>query len=259
MATFLFDKIIFGPVSSRRLGVSLGINLLPNNCKLCNFDCIYCECGWTPDDRSMIKSFHPRSLVKLMLESKVKEMKQKQEKLDVITFAGNGEPTMHPDFEGVIEDTIIIRGQYFPEAKIAVLSNSTLLHKEPVFRALQKIEMNILKLDSMFEHTIELINQPHGKMDPDKLIQLLKRFNGRLIIQTLFLRGEIDGKEIDNTTEKEISAWLSALRIIQPEMVMIYTFARDTPAENLEKVTKNELEQIAQKVHGLGIATQISG
>ena len=258
MATFLFDKIIFGPVSSRRLGVSLGINLLPNNCKLCNFDCIYCECGWTSDDRSMIKSFHPRSLVKFTRESKVKEMKQHNEKLDVITFAGNGEPTMHPDFEGIIDDTMVIRDQYFPKAKIAVLSNSTLLHKESVFKALQKIEMNILKLDSMFESTIEIINQPRGKIYPEKMVEYFKKFEGKLIIQTLFLRGEIEGRKIDNTTEREISAWLSALQIINPEMVMIYTFARDTPAENLEKVTRDELEQIAQKVNNLGITTQIS-
>ncbi|MBN1183268.1 MAG: radical SAM protein [Bacteroidales bacterium] len=258
MATFLFDKIIFGPVASRRLGVSLGINLLPNNCKLCNFDCIYCECGWTPDEKSIIKSYHPRSLVKLTLESKLREMKNNHEELDVITFAGNGEPTMHPEFDGIIDDTVLVRNTYFPAAKIAVLSNSTLIHKEHIFRALQKIEMNILKLDSVFEHTIQLINQPRGKIYPDKLIKYLTRFNGKLIIQTLFLRGEVNGHMIDNTTEKEISAWLKALGKIKPQMVMIYTFARETPVETLQKASKEELQQIAQRVNNLGIETQIS-
>jgi wyosine [tRNA(Phe)-imidazoG37] synthetase (radical SAM superfamily) len=258
MATFLFDKIIFGPVASRRLGVSLGINLLPNNSKLCNFDCIYCECGWTPDDRSMLKSFHPRQLVKYTLESKVKEMIANNEKLDVITFAGNGEPTMHPEFEGIIDDTVSIRNQYFPTAKIAVLSNSTLIHREPVFQALKKIEMNILKLDSALDHTIEQINQPRGKTNANKLIENLMKFEGKLIIQTLFFKGEIDGKPINNTSEKEINAWLKALEKIKPGMVMIYTFARETSADNLVKVSREELEKIALKVEGLGIQTQIS-
>ena len=256
MATFLFDEIIFGPVQSRRLGSSLGINLLPNDKKICSFDCIYCECGWT--DSGNNSTFHPREEVRENLRVKLESMKVNNEPLNTITFAGNGEPTLHPHFDLIIQDTIGIRNRYFPDAQIAVLSNSSLIHKRKIFNALKKVDQNILKLDSAFEETVELLNQPYKGFNLQRTIDYLIRFNGQLIIQTMFIRGEYKGKKFDNTTGKEINAWLNLIEKIKPEQVMIYTIARDTPAENIEPVPFDDLQNIANKVEKLEIPTQIS-
>jgi wyosine [tRNA(Phe)-imidazoG37] synthetase (radical SAM superfamily) len=256
MATFLFDEIIFGPVQSRRLGSSLGINLLPNDRKICSFDCIYCECGWTDSDK--VSSFHPREEVRESLKLRLEEMKRDNKTLDTITFAGNGEPTLHPKFDLIIQDTIGIRNRYFPQAQIAVLSNSSLLHKRKIFSALKRVDQNILKLDSVFEDTVQLLNQPYEGFDLDSVIENLIRFNGQLIIQTMFVRGKYKGEAFDNTTEKEVEGWLETLKKIKPKQVMIYTIARDTPAEGIERISYEELQTIASKVEKLGIPTQIS-
>jgi wyosine [tRNA(Phe)-imidazoG37] synthetase (radical SAM superfamily) len=260
MSTFLFKDIVFGPVKSRRLGVSLGINLLPGNLKICNFNCIYCECGWTgecPDKTGMMPD---RKSVKEALEKKLQEMVTGDIKPDVITFAGNGEPTLHPDFIKIIDDSIELRNSYFPYARIAVLSNSTTISDSHIREALNKIEMNILKLDSVNNATVSVHNQPLGKYIVGDVIENLKKFNGKLIIQTLFLRGSYNGKQVDNTTPDEINGWLDALKKIRPEIVMIYTISRDTPIGNLlEKVSREELNKIALQVKKLGIKTQVSG
>jgi len=187
MSTFLFDEIIFGPVKSRRLGVSLGINLLPNNSKFCNFNCIYCECGWTPGFSGEKIKFHPANLVNNKLKEKLKIFKNNNKNIDVITFAGNGEPTLHPEFSLIIDSTIQLRNYYFPNAKIAVLSNATTIHKKQIFDALMKIDDNILKLDSAFENTIKLLNNPQGNFNLNNLINNLKKFNGKFILQTMFV------------------------------------------------------------------------
>jgi wyosine [tRNA(Phe)-imidazoG37] synthetase (radical SAM superfamily) len=259
MATFLFDEIIFGPVKSRRLGISLGINLLPTDSKLCNFNCIYCECGWTPGKKEMKVSYHPRQVVAEKLEETLQDMIKNEMPLDVITYAGNGEPTMHPDFEEIIDNTIRLRDIYFPKARIAVLSNATLLHKESVVRALKRIKDNILKLDSAFSETIELFNMPLGKFRIEKVIDQLKGFNGDLIIQTMFVRGTYKGKVVDNTTEKELSAWVNALHEIKPKQVMIYTIARDTPSPELVKVPIEDLNKIKERLEKEGFEVQVSG
>jgi wyosine [tRNA(Phe)-imidazoG37] synthetase (radical SAM superfamily) len=260
MGTFLFDNIIFGPVRSRRLGVSLGINLLPANKKVCNFNCIYCECGWSPSIESEGGYLPLREEVYEALASRLQEMKIKGTRPDVLTFAGNGEPTLHPYFPDIINDSILLRNKFFPLAKIAVLSNATTISSQSVRDALLKVDMNILKLDSAFTETINTHNQPRVPVDADKLIENLKKFNGRLIIQTLFLRGNYQGKVIDNTTNEEVDAWLEALEKIMPEEVMIYTIARDTPPGGLlMKVPVMELDQIASRVEKLGIRTQVSG
>jgi wyosine [tRNA(Phe)-imidazoG37] synthetase (radical SAM superfamily) len=260
MGTFLFNKIIFGPVKSRRLGVSLGINLLPGGKKVCNFNCIYCECGWSQSVEKEGGYLPLRSEVYEALASKLQEMKVRNQEPDVITFAGNGEPTLHPDFQAIIDDSIKLRNKFFPGAKIAVLSNSTTITNPSVKDALLKIDMNILKLDSAFDLTVTIHNQPRVNVRVDELIENLKKFNGKLIIQTLFLRGSFNGKRIDNTTPEEINAWLEALKKIKPSEVMIYTFSRDTPEGGmLNKVPVEELRQIALKVEKLGIQTQVSG
>lgn len=260
MSTFLFDEIIFGPVKSRRLGVSLGINLLPVNRKICNFDCIYCECGWNSDGAGVKGSLPGREDVFTALDKRLAEMKKKNEAPDVITFAGNGEPTIHPDFPAIIDDTIILRNRYFPAAKIAVLSNATTISKPEIRTALLKIDQNILKLDSAIGTTVNLHNQPGTEINTEELINNLAAFNGNLIIQTLFLRGTYKGSVVDNTTPMEIDAWLGALRKINPSEVMIYTISRDTPeGGDLKKVPYKKLREIATSVEALGIPTQVSG
>ncbi|RHJ94059.1 radical SAM protein [Parabacteroides bouchesdurhonensis] len=258
MSTILFDKIVFGPVHSRRLGVSLGMNLLPTDGKLCSFNCIYCECGLNEERRTHSK-LPSRIEVKEALEKKLESMKAEGVAPDVITFAGNGEPTMHPEFAGIIDDTIATRNKFFPKAKIAVLSNSTMLHKEEVFRALNKVEDNILKLDSVLDSRIQQLNVPNSpSFTFDKLLQQLCRFKGNLIIQTMFLRGEINGVNIDNTTEAEINGWIEALKQICPKQVMIYTIDRETPVKALKKVSKDDLEIIADKARKAGFDVTVS-
>jgi wyosine [tRNA(Phe)-imidazoG37] synthetase (radical SAM superfamily) len=260
VGTFLFDTIIFGPVKSRRLGVSLGINLLPGNKKVCNFNCIYCECGWSPAGEQEGGYLPRREEVSEALDKRLQEMKANGQVPDVITFAGNGEPTLHPDFSGIIDDTIKIRDKHFPGAKIAVLSNSTTIANPTIKDALLKVDMNILKLDSAFDLTVHIHNQPRVNVKVEELIENLKKFNGSLIIQTLFLKGTYKGKVIDNTTPEEVNAWLEAIEKIRPSEVMIYTFSRDTPEGGLlKKIPLEELNHIASRVEKLGILTQVSG
>jgi wyosine [tRNA(Phe)-imidazoG37] synthetase (radical SAM superfamily) len=259
MSTFLFDQIIFGPVKSRRLGVSLGVNLLPTDSKVCSFDCIYCECGWTPKKREKKAVLPERGRVKREMQEKLTQMIELNELPDVITFAGNGEPTLHPEFAGIIDDTIELRNQLAPKARIAVLSNATMLHKPSVIRALLKVEDNIQKLDSGIEETIRKIDCPAANFNLKNVVENLKLFGGKVIVQTLFLRGNFKNEIIDNTTENELSAWLKLVAEIKPLQVMIYTIDRDTPATGLEKVKLVELERIAAQVRELGFKVQVSG
>jgi wyosine [tRNA(Phe)-imidazoG37] synthetase (radical SAM superfamily) len=260
MGTFLFDTIIFGPVKSRRLGISLGINLLPVERKICNFNCIYCECGWTGNPEKRISRLPLRMEVYEALEKKLSEMKEQNLAPDVITYAGNGEPTLHPDFPGIIDDSIILRDKYFPEAEIAVLSNATTIADPFIKEALFKVDKNILKLDSAIDTTVHIHNQPGVRINVNDLIENLAGFGGKLVIQTLFLRGVYNGTVIDNTTGEEIDAWLKALERIKPSEVMIYTISRDTPeGGELKKVPVRELREIAGRVESLGIRTQVSG
>jgi len=258
MATFLFDKIIFGPVKSRRLGVSLGINLLPTNVKVCSFDCIYCECGRNPkkyEEKAVLPS---RLEVRQRLKEKLQEMKFENVLPDVITFAGNGEPTLHSEFDGILDDTIELRTLLAPKARIAVLSNATMIYKHKVFNALTKIEDNIQKLDSAFEETVKLLDCPNKGFSLSKTVEQLISFNGKVIIQTMFLKGSYKGQKIDNTTETEILAWTELLKKIKPLQVMIYTIARDTPTNSLEKVTLHDLNTIADRIKSIGFEVQVS-
>ena len=258
MQTVLFHEIIYGPVHSRRLGISLGVNLLPTDGKLCSFDCVYCECGYNA--QGVGKSGLPSAdQVEEVLKTRLQAMHAAGEKLDVITFAGNGEPTLHPQFEKIIDTTLYLRDHYYPEAKISVLSNATRIHDESVFRALNRVDNNILKLDSLRPETVALIDQPNDPhYDVNRVVCDLRRFSGNVIVQTMFLRGWHNGQRIDNTVEEELSPWLEALQYISPRSVMIYTIDRKTPEEALEKVSREELEQIAARVRELGIAVSVS-
>ena len=255
--TALYNNIIFGPIRSRRLGISLGVNLLPIESKLCSFDCIYCECGWN-DEHPGKRRFNAREDVRDMLDAKLAEMVAEGTPPDVITFAGNGEPTMHPDFEQIIDDTIALRDKHCPSAKVSVLSNATQIHREDVRRALLRVDNNILKLDSAFDATVQLVNKPQGAYTVARIVELLKAFEGRLIVQTMFLRGEYLGQRVDNTTEEEVAAWLRLIEDIAPKQVMVYSLDRDTPCKTLEKVEKDELSEIAKRVEALGIACSVA-
>lgn len=256
--TALYNDIIFGPVRSRRLGLSLGVNLLPTHSKLCSFDCIYCECGWNSDHPGA-RRFNARADVSQLLEQTLKEMVQQGTPPDVITFAGNGEPTLHPEFEAIIEDTLALRDALCPSAKVSVLSNATQLHRPDVCRALRRVDNNILKLDSAFDQTVRRMNNPQGNYSVERVVEQLSAFEGELIVQTMFLRGEYDGAPIDNTTEQEVSAWLRLIERIRPKKVMVYSLDRDTPCQTLVKVEKGELQRIAERVEALGIPCPVAG
>lgn len=259
MSTILFDQIVFGPIHSRRLGSSLGINLLPFDGKVCSFDCIYCECGYNEDGKTKTP-LPSQEQVKAALDNKLHQLKSENISIDVITFAGNGEPTLHPRFAEIIEDTIELRNKLYPEAKISVLSNAMHLNKNKVFEALKKVDNNILKLDSAFIETVRLIDQPlASSYSIENQIELFKKFEGNFILQTMFLKGTHNGKNINNTTPEEIEAWLRIIKETNPKKVMIYTIDRETPEKNLEKISIEKLREIGIKVQNLGIKINIAG
>lgn len=255
--TVIYPSPIFGPVHSRRLGVSLGINLLPEDGKVCTFDCIYCECGFNKDHRPT-KPLPTREEVRAALEARLQEMQKNGPTPDVLTFAGNGEPTAHPHFPEIIEDTLALRDKYFPGAKVSVLSNSTFIHRPAVFEALNKIDNNILKLDTVDEDYIHELDRPTGKYSVASIIEGMKAFKGNCIIQTMFLKGTYHGKDMNNTSDKYVLPWLEAVKEIAPRQVMIYTIDRETPDHDLQKATHEELDRIASLVEEAGIPISVS-
>ena len=252
MSTIIYPSPIFGPVHSRRLGISLGINLLPADGKVCSFDCIYCECGFNEDHRPTLP-MPTRELVAERLEAKLKEMNTEGQLPDVLTFAGNGEPTCHPHFAEIIEDTIQLRNHYCPKAKVSVLSNSTMIHRQQVHDALIRVDNNILKLDTVDPIYINKVDHPQGTYDVEKIIERLKAFNGHVIIQTMFMRGTCKGESVDNTGEAYMAPWLEAVKDIKPQQVMIYTIDRETPTQGLLKATHEQLDAIRDRVIAAGI------
>lgn len=257
MSTVIYPSPIFGPVHSRRLGVSLGINLLPEGGKFCTFDCIYCECGFNLDHHTM-KKLPTREHVRETLEAKLIDMQQNGPKPDVLTFAGNGEPTSHPQFADIIDDTLSLRDTYFPQAKVSVLSNSTFIHKPDVFAALNKVDNNILKLDTVNTQYISLVNRPKCHYNVQHIIDGLKAFKGNLIVQTMFMKGSYEDLDVDNTSDEYVLPWLETVREIGPRQVMIYTIDRETPDHDLLKATHEELDRIAELIKATGISISVS-
>jgi hypothetical protein len=252
MSTVIYPSPIFGPIHSRRLGVSLGINLLPSDGKVCSFDCIYCECGFNSDHRPK-KPMPTREEVYEVLENRLKDMSVNGPKPDVFTFAGNGEPTAHPHFPEIINDTLELRDKYFPNAKVSVLSNSTFIHRPKVFEALNKIDNNILKLDTVDAEYIDMVDRPAGHYDVNEIINHLKAFNGNLIIQTMFMKGTYQGKSVDNTSDGYVLPWIETVKFIAPRQVMIYTIDRETPDQELVKASHEELDRIVELLTKEGI------
>lgn len=254
--SILFQDIVFGPIQSRRLGVSLGINTLPLHSKICNFNCIYCECGWT-DLKQVDENFISKEIIFSAIEQRFQEIKSHNEKIDTITFAGNGEPSMHPDFLEIINHTINIRDQYLSGTKIAVLSNAALIGNQNVLEALQKVDLRIMKLDAGTEDLFQKIDQPLSKKPLTWYIEKLQQFHGDVYIQTIFLKGEYQGHKIDNTIESELNQWIEALKKIQPKQVMLYSIDREPPAHHLQKISTQKLQNIAEKLSRIGILAKV--
>ena len=245
MSTVIYPSPIFGPIHSRRLGVSLGINLLPPDGKVCTFDCLYCECGLNADRRP--KAPMPRrDEVRKALEERLKDMRENGPEPDVLTFAGNGEPTANPDFPLIIDDVRELRDRYFPKARISVLSNSTQIFRQEVFDALMKVDNNILKLDTVDNDYIRLADRPQNPAyDAQKIVGRMAQFGGHAIVQTMFMRGtDAAGQSVDNTSDNFVLPWIEALHRIKPQKVMIYTIDRETPVASLRKASHEDLDRI---------------
>ena len=257
MSTVLYSSPIFGPVHSRRLGVSLGINLMPADGKICTFDCIYCECGRNCEH-------HPhhhrpsRTEVYEALRSTLTKMKVDGPEPNVLTFAGNGEPTANPEFPEIVDDVLALRDEFFSDAKVSVLSNGTRVTDPAIFRALLKLDNNIQKLDTVDPEYIRLIDNPVGHYDLDAIIKALCEFKGHVIIQTMFLTGTLDGRDMDNTTDDYVLPWIETLKRIAPRQVMIYTIDRETPVSTLRKATHEQLDRIATLLRENGLETSVS-
>lgn len=250
----LFDSIIYGPIRSRRLGVSLGINLMPTDCKVCTFDCVYCECGFNrPCQRPRLPEY---AQYMTALESALQRMETAP---DVLTFSGNGEPTLHPDFLRIMQGTCALRDRYCPQAKVSVLSNSTQLEREDVRQALMLADNRILKLDSAIDETMRRIDRPvNNNLTVAQIKHRLALFESDFILQTCFLRGQYMGQVIDNTTPDELQAWYAAVRELAPKQVMIYVIDRATPVQDLVKLTRDEMERIAAPLIAEGYEITIS-
>jgi len=253
----LFREIAYGPIHSRRLGTSLGVELMPLDHKLCTFNCVYCECGWNePVNHPKLPT---REEVKAALEEKLSMLNEQHSALDVITFSGNGEPTLHPDFLGIIEDTCALRDRYYPNAKVSVLSNSTQLGRADVVAALRLCDNRILKLDAGTDTMMRRIDLPvNERLTVAQIMDGLAQFDGDFTLQTCFLRGEHAGLPIDNTTPEELDAWYRAVDLLHPKQIMIYVIDRKTPEEHLEKISREEMERIATPLIAKGMEVLIS-
>ena len=252
----LFQSIAYGPIHSRRLGTSLGMEIMPLEHKLCTFNCVYCECGWNqPVSHPQLPT---REEVKAALEAKLQSLTN-EERLDVITFSGNGEPTLHPDFLGIIRDTIALRDTYCPSAKVSVLSNSTQLGRPDVIEALRLCDNRILKLDAGTDEMMRRIDLPvNSNLTVAQIIEWLQQFNGDFTLQTCFLKGEHNGLILDNTRGLELTSWYHAVERLHPKQIMIYVIDRKTPEEHLEKISRSEMEKIAAPLIAKGYDLVIS-
>lgn len=257
MSTIIYPSPIFGPVRSRRLGVSLGINLLPADGKVCTFDCLYCECGFNAAHRAH-QPLPTREEVATALEERLKAMQAEGTAPDVLTFAGNGEPTIHPHFAEIIDDTLALRDKYFPQAKVSVLTNATLVTRPTVFEALKRVDNNILKLDTVDVEYIKFVDRPTATYNLEAIIERLASFGGNAVIQTMFMKGTVDGKSVDNTGDEYVLPWLETMKKIAPREVMIYTIDRETPQEGLQKATREELDRIVALIKDAGIPATAS-
>ncbi len=249
-----FEEIVFGPIFSRRLGSSLGVNLLPSKGKLCNFDCVYCECGWNRDGISD-RIFPVYEDIEAALEKKMSELASEGTPVDSITFSGNGEPTVHPDFPKVIEATLRCRDKYFPKANVSVLSNATMIGRPAVAEALMKIDNPILKIDASSDELIMKINKPVGHYRLEEVVEAMMKFNGNFILQTMFLRSP----DFDTAAPEALAGWMDIVRKVRPREIMVYTIDRETPDKSLGKYTVDEMTAFVQPLIDEGFKIQVRG
>lgn len=257
MSTIIYPSPIFGPIHSRRLGISLGINLLPSDGKFCSFDCIYCECGLNGDHRAHQPLPTPDEVENALI-AKLQAMKAEGVTPDVLTFAGNGEPTLHPQFPHIASRVAAVRNQYCPQAKLSILSNATQIHRSEIREALKHFDNNILKLDTVDADYIRRVDSPCGHYDVEKQVEWLCTFEGNLIIQTMFMSGAVDGVSVDNTGDSYVLPYVQALQRIRPRQVMIYTIDRETPVKGLQKAKPEVLDAIAQRIRAIGLQVSVS-
>lgn len=248
------EELVFGPIHSRRLGSSLGINLLPRTGKLCNFDCIYCECGWNRDGRTT-EPLPAVSDLQETLEATLRDCLEKGTCIDSITFSGDGESTLHPCFGEMIDVTLSLRDRFFPEAKVSVLSNATRLGDEKVFQALRKVDNPILKLDAPADAAVALINRPQGSYHVEDVVRNLERFEGDFILQTMFLRSE----DFDSSDPAQLASWMDIVRRVSPREIMAYTLDREAPMPGLVKFTVEEMTTLLKPLVEEGFNVQIKG
>ncbi len=249
------EEVVFGPIHSRRLGSSLGINLLPEKGKICTFDCIYCECGWNKDGRDDTQ-LPSAERVRNALEAKLKQCQADGVPIDSITFSGDGEPTINPEFPQIIDDTIALRNQYYPDSKITVLSNATMVHKPEVFNALRKVDNPIMKIDAPTNELVAKINQPAPGYDVQRVVEALKQFGGNFVLQTCMLRGN----GFDSSRPEVVDGLMDIVRLLKPCEWMVYTIDRATPMEGLEKFSPQEMKALVQPVIDEGFTkVQITG
>ncbi len=249
-----FDDIVFGPIFSRRLGSSLGVNILPSKGKLCNFDCVYCECGWNKDGiaERRFPTFHE---VEQALEEKMSKAAAEGVPVDSITFSGNGEPTMHPEFSRIIDVTLRCRDRYYPDAKVSVLSNATLIGRKEVADALKRVDNPILKIDASSDELIRKMNRPVGTYRLEDVVEAMMGFEGGFVLQTMFLKSP----QFDTAGEEALEAWRELVRKLRPREVMVYTIDRETPDKSLEKYTVEEMTAFVQPLVDEGFKVQVRG
>lgn len=250
----LREDTVFGPIFSRRLGTSLGINLLPREGKICTFDCIYCECGWNKDglDDKVIPT---AAEVRSRLEEKLVSLISEGVDIDTITFSGDGEPTLNPEFPQIIDDTIGLRDKYFPKAKVSVLSNSTRVHRQEVFDALCKVDNPIMKIDAPSNELIEKIDRPAPGFDIARVVEALKKFEGNFVLQTMFLKSE----DFDSSAPEVLQGWKEIVRELKPRQIMVYTIDRPTPQAGLKKFTVEQMQDLVQDLIEEGFDISIKG
>lgn len=248
------EELVFGPIHSRRLGSSLGINLLPRNGKICNFDCIYCECGWNKDGRGD-HTLPTAAELHDALEVKLKECAAAGTPIDSITFSGDGEPTLNPEFPEIIDITIALRDRYYPSAKVSVLTNATRIGRDSVFNALRKVDNPILKLDAPSDALVARINQPTGDYSVRQVVEDMKKFKGDFILQTIFLKSS----DFDSSSPEVVEGWMDIVRELRPREIMVYTIDRETPAKDLKKFTVGQMRGLVQPLIDEGFVIQING
>lgn len=249
----LREEVVFGPIKSRRLGWSLGINLLPTKGKICNFDCIYCECGWNADGRDDTK-LPSAAEVRSALETKLADILLEGTRVDSITFSGDGEPTLNPDFARIIDDTIALRDIYCPQAKVSVLTNATKLLSDTVFGALRKVDAPILKLDAPTDERARKINGALPSFRVDDVVKGMKRFEGDFILQTMFLKSD----DFDSLEPQMLAKWMDIVRELRPRLIMAYTIARPTPQSGLSAYSATQIREALKPLEDEGFKIQIN-